>query len=124
MHLLLDTNIAIGLTGSSTSLHSAITASLQNPENTVWISVASIWEAEIKRRLGKLIVPGGIWDELTARGFKELTITRRHAIAAANLPELHKDPFDRLLVAQALLEGMTLVTRDRLLSAYGVPVAG
>ncbi len=82
----------------------------------------NIWELGIKRALGKLEAPPNPGAALGESGFAELAIMARHAEAAAALPPLHRDPFDRMLVAQAQLEGLTLVTSDAQLSAYGVAV--
>ncbi len=86
------------------------------------VSVATVWEIEIKRALGRLAVPGDIRDAIVAGAYLPLPITVDHAVAAARLPLLHRDPFDRLLVAQAMVEELTIVTRDDKIAAYGVPV--
>ena len=89
----------------------------------VCFSVASVWELAIKRQLGKLKIPSDMDLAAFARGgFVPVTITIEHALVAANLPPIHKDPFDRMLVAQARVEGLTLVTADPVLSRYDVPI--
>lgn len=88
----------------------------------VHFSAASIWEAEIKAAAGKLVVPDDLLDALAADGFLELGIAARHAVEAARLPPLHRDPFDRMLVAQARCEDMTLLSADAKVAAYEVPV--
>jgi len=88
----------------------------------VHFSAASVWEAEIKAAAGKLAVPAGLLDALEADGFVELAVTARHAREAARLPLLHRDPFDRMLVAQSRLERMTVITADAKLAAYGASV--
>ena len=90
--------------------------------NTVAFSASSIWEISIKRTLGKLTVPSDLVGLLVERRYAPLSVTVEHALAAGALPLHHSDPFDRMLVAQAQLEGMTLVTRDRRLAAYDVVV--
>jgi len=90
----------------------------------VYLSVASAWELAIKRQLGKLKIPRelDLAAEFARDGFVPVTITMEHALVAASLPPIHKDPFDRMLVAQARIEGLTLVTADPMLSRYDVPV--
>ena len=88
----------------------------------VHFSAASVWAAEIKAASGKLIVPEDLLDALGADGFLEIAVVARHAREAARLPALHRDPFDRMLVAQARLEGLAVVTRDPKIAEYGVPV--
>jgi len=86
------------------------------------VSAVSIWEVEIKAALGKLAVVGGeLLDGVRDAGFEIIDITGDDAVAAARLPQLHGDPFDRMLVAQAQRRGLTLVTRDSAVAAYGVP---
>jgi len=91
-------------------------------ETPVYFSAASIWEAEIKAAAGKLTVPDELLDALDADGFVELPMAARHAREAARLPPLHRDPFDRMLVAQARAEGMTVITRDPKIKEYGATV--
>lgn len=88
----------------------------------VFVSAASAWEAAIKSALGRLSIPEPFAKGVDDSGFRRLTIAFEHAAAAAGLPRHHADPFDRMLVAQALLEGCTLVTHDQLLSPYGVSI--
>ena len=90
----------------------------------VCLSVASAWELAIKGQLGKLKIPRDLdlAAEFARDGFVPVTITIEHALAAASLPPIHKDPFDRMLVAQARIEGLTLVSADPILSRYDVPV--
>jgi len=86
------------------------------------VSAATVWEIEIKRALGRLAVPGDLRDAIVAGAYVPLPMTVDHAVAAARLPLLHRDPFDRMLVAQATVENLTIVTRDLKVAAYGVPV--
>lgn len=90
------------------------------------VSAGSLWEISIKEALGKLRLPGPAaeWlpEALARTGFGSLAITAGHALAAGALPPHHRDPFDRMLVAQALLEGLTVLTRDRRFHSYGVQV--
>jgi PIN domain nuclease of toxin-antitoxin system len=88
----------------------------------VAVSVASIWEIEIKRAAGKLHAPPDVGERALDQGFAPLVIDFAHALAAGRLPPHHHDPFDRMLVAQARVEGMTLATADGALAEYDVPV--
>ena len=88
----------------------------------VFVSAATAWEAAIKAALGRLRYPDTIESGVVASGFEQLPITFTHAECAAGLPSHHGDPFDRMLVAQAKVEDLTLVTHDQRLAPYGVPV--
>lgn len=88
----------------------------------VWVSAASAWEAGIEVALGRLRLSEPLAITIAADDFTELPVTMAHAPRLGDLPTLHGDPFDRMLVAQAFVEGATLVTRDTALGAYGVPV--
>jgi PIN domain nuclease of toxin-antitoxin system len=90
--------------------------------NTVHFSPASVWEIEIKRAQGKLGLPDNWLDAVARSRFGELPIRSNHATAAGRLPWHHRDPFDRMLIAQALAEDLRLVSRDRLAATYGVKV--
>lgn len=89
---------------------------------TLFFSVASVWELAIKQALGKLELPDSLLGTLRAEGFSELEISSDHALRAGALPRHHGDPFDRMLVAQAQSEGLTLVSGDERMAPYGVPV--
>ena len=121
--LLLDSHVWVWWTTRDPRIGPATRAAIANAQE-VCISVASAWELAIKRQLGQLKIPHNM--DLTAEfaldGFAPVTITLEHAIVAASLPPIHKDPFDRMLVAQARVEGLTLVTADPMLSRYDVPV--
>jgi PIN domain nuclease of toxin-antitoxin system len=100
-------------------------AALHDPANEVWFSVVNIWEMVIKAGLGKLtprVALGQIAAEQQANGLRLLGVTLEHVIAVEELPPIHKDPFDRLLLAQARTEGMQLVSSDRNLPGYGTPI--
>jgi len=87
-----------------------------------WVSAASAWEVAIKQALGRLVLPGPFAAGVDASGFQRLPVEFEHAAEAAALPPHHQDPFDRMLVAQARLAGLTLVTHDRALASYDVPI--
>ena len=121
MRLLLDTHVLIWWSGRKRVAPDAAEA-IRSPDNEVLVSVASIWEAEIKAATGQLRLTADLEAEPPEHGFESLQITARHAVAAARLPRHHNDPFDRMLVAQAQLEGLTLVTRDPVFDNYAVAV--
>lgn len=93
---------------------------IRDAENDVAVSAASIWELEIKIAAGKLESDAELLDEVRRVGFRVVPIGAEHGVAAARLPLHHRDPFDRLLIAQAQLDGLTLVTRDTRFELYGV----
>jgi PIN domain nuclease of toxin-antitoxin system len=118
--LLLDTHVFLWWRTNHTRLNTAARESIATAP-VVFVSAASAWEAAIKIALGRLVLPEPFSRGVDHSGFRRLAISFEHAEAAAALPRHHGDPFDRMLVAQAQLEGCTLVTHDQLLSAYGVP---
>lgn len=120
--LLLDTHVALWAFASPKLLKPEIRAAIADPRNTVVVSAISVWEVEIKRALGKLDAPEGFAALCIERGFDALDITFRHAEVAGALPPHHSDPFDRMLIAQAIAEDLELVTKDRAMSAYDVRV--
>ena len=121
MKLLLDTHVLIWWSGGK-PIAAAAAEAIRSPDNEVAISAASVWEAEIKAASGKLLLTADLDSEPAEHGFQSLDISAAHAIAAARLPQHHGDPFDRMLVAQAQLEGFTLVTRDPVFERYAVAV--
>lgn len=94
---------------------------VENARNTVMVSAVSIWEIAIKKGLGKLDLPEDWFDALCEEPFEHLSVTFEHAHKVDDLPNLHRDPFDRLLVAQAAVKDATLVSHDDILFRYGVP---
>ena len=118
MRLLLDTHIAIWLTRDAIEL-TAKARKLITEADEVFVSSASIWEATLKVALGKLpLLPQRFADQLRQAGIEPLPVTWAHGLAVHSLPALHQDPFDRLLVAQAMSEPMHLLTHDAALAAY------
>lgn len=103
-------------------LSPAARQAIESPGASTLVSVATVWEIEIKRALGRLPVPADLRETMASGAYVPLSITIEHAVAAARLPLLHRDPFDRMLVAQAMVEELTIVTRDPKIAAYGVPV--
>jgi len=121
MRLLLDTHLLLWAMAASRKLPSAVKSQLLDPNNEVYYSAASLWEISIKRGLRRRdfrIDPDALLGALRESGFIELPITAVHAVGVARLPPIHKDPFDRMLVAQSMAEPMTLLTNDTLLADY------
>lgn len=120
MKLLLDTHAALWWLGDGQRVGAAATRELNDPGNDVLLSAAVVWEVAIKRSLGKLRAPSGFAAALRGAGATMLPVSIEHAAAVEHLPWHHRDPFDRLLVAQAEVEGAALVSRDAHLAEYGV----
>jgi PIN domain nuclease of toxin-antitoxin system len=118
---LLDTHVLIWMDGARDRIPQATWALFEKGEPCFY-SAASAWEAAIKRASGKLRINGQLSDAARRLGLKALPITTEHGEAAGKLIPHHHDPFDRLLVAQAQMEGLVLVTSDRVLQRYDVPV--
>lgn len=119
MRLLLDSHVALWALGQSALLGDECGDHLRTADE-VYFSAVTPWELGIKRAKGRIEYPDGLVAELLACGFEELPITAAHADAATRLPPHHADPFDRMLVAQAQAESLTLVTADEQLLAYDV----
>jgi PIN domain nuclease of toxin-antitoxin system len=96
-------------------------AAIEDPRSQVLVSAASAWEIAVKQSVGKLRIPDDLDDQLRLARFLPLPVTIAHGLAVASMPLHHRDPFDRLLVAQARLENLTIVTRDPRIAAYDVP---
>jgi PIN domain nuclease of toxin-antitoxin system len=120
LSLLVDTNIVIWWLDDNPRLPPAVAGRISSGAEIVVISPVVAWEIEIKRALGKLKAPTDLEAQVAASHFVALPVTLRHAIIAGRLPLHHKDPFDRLLIAQAQCEQLTLVTADASLAVYGV----
>lgn len=121
--LLLDTNVVLWLLlGDRDRVSQPAVDALQDERNEIAISAASVWEIAVKRSLGKLTIEDRWARALTQLGFDPLPVTAVHAEAVEHLPWHHRDPFDRLLVAQAAIDGRSLVSSDRRLSSYDVDV--
>jgi PIN domain nuclease of toxin-antitoxin system len=120
--LLLDTHALLWSVGDEDRLSPAAHEVLSAGAVPAYVSAASIWEIAIKRASGKLKAPESLLDKVAAARFVELGITFEHAILAGALPPHHRDPFDRMIVAQAQSEGFTVVSSDMRIAAYDVPV--
>ena len=126
MRLLLDTHVFLWYISADPNLPAMFRTAIQDPANEVYLSAASVWEAVIKHGLGKLPLPGPPADYLPqqrdAHGIAGLPVDEGAMPHLATLPPLHRDPFDRILVAQALQHGLTLATIDPDVAAYPVPL--
>lgn len=125
MKLLLDTHLLLWAAGKPEQLSEEARALLSDQQNELLFSAASLWEVSIKRGLGRhdfQAEPRLLRRGLLDNGYSELCITSEHAVTTDLLPPIHKDPFDRILVAQALVEGITLLTSDPLVAQYPGPV--
>jgi PIN domain nuclease of toxin-antitoxin system len=125
MKLLLDTHVFIWWDSDPGQLSAPALAALGDPANEVWLSVASVWEMVIKAQLGKLTLRLPLADIISqqqANGLQILPVSLAHALAVEGLPAIHKDPFDRMLIAQATVEGAELVSADLVVRRYPVRV--
>lgn len=125
MKLLLDTHLLLWAAGEPTRLSPGARVLIESPDNELFFSAASLWEIAIKRGLGRADFqadPRLLRRGLLDNGYSELPIVSEHVVAIESLPPVHKDPFDRILIAQATIEGITLLTADSLVAQYGGPV--
>ncbi len=120
--LLLDTHILLWWLVEDSRLNPGYLSEIAKPENDVFVSAASIWEITIKQKKGLLQVPADLLEVVEEEGFEALSITFAHSELAGNLTEFHKDPFDRMLIAQAQIEQMILVTDDSQIQQYEVSI--
>lgn len=119
--MLLDTHAYLWWLAGDERMSVAAREAVADPDAIVFVSAATVWEMAIKTALGRLHTGGAdLVDEIAGSGFSELPITPRHAWSAGTLPPHHRDPFDRMLVAQATQEGLRCVTRDTAFAAYEV----
>ncbi len=121
MNLLLDTHVLLWWLADADALEPHAREAIRNPEQLVYVSAVTVWEIVIKRALGKLVAPDELSDVVESEPFQHLDMTREHAFKVAELPLHHRDPFDRLLIAQCLVDGLTLVTHDADIARYDVP---
>ena len=121
MSLLLDTHVVLWWLSDDPTLADEIKTRLDH-EPDVYISPVTIWEVAIKQSIGRIDKPADLPERIRDSGFRHLDITAQHGINAGRLPVIHRDPFDRMLVAQAQAEHLTLVTRDSEIPKYDVAV--
>jgi PIN domain nuclease of toxin-antitoxin system len=127
LRLLIDTHLILWAAGTVGRLPAGALRMMDAPENELVFSAASLWEIAIKRGLGRAdfkVDPRLLRRGLLDNGWSELAIHSEHVVAVDALPPIHRDPFDRLLVAQAQVEGIILLTADNAVAAYGDPVRG
>lgn len=125
MKLLLDTHLLLWAAGDPDKLSARAKALLEDQDNVLLFSAASLWEITIKAGLGRAdfqIDPHLLRRGLIENGYQELPITSQHALMVGQLPDVHRNPFDRILVAQATVEGLLLLTHDPLVQAYPGPI--
>ena len=120
MRLLLDTHALLWWLTSPNLMNEETHEAIADPNNDVFVSAVSGWEIALKNNLGKLEVPENVYSIIDSQGFGYLSVTFIHGVEAGSLPLHHRDPFDRLLVAQARLEALALVTRDAHIRQYDV----
>lgn len=121
MNFLADTHLLLWGAQEPARIPKAIRALMDDSNAEAWFSAASIWEATIKHMLGRkdfVVDPSVLRRGLLANGWRELAVAGEHALAVANLPAIHSDPFDRILLAQAKVEGLTLLTSDKAVARY------
>jgi PIN domain nuclease of toxin-antitoxin system len=125
MKLLLDTHLLLWAAGEPRRISKAARSLIDDPDNQLLFSAGSLWEVAIKRRLGRedfKVDPRLLRRGLLDNGYNELPIRSEHVVATESLPAIHKDPFDRILVSQATVEGITLLTTDDQVSRYPGPI--
>jgi PIN domain nuclease of toxin-antitoxin system len=121
MMLLLDTHVLLWWLENPGQLSRQAKKAIQDGSNRVYVSAAVAWEIAIKKSLGKLEAPDDLEEMIDANRFTPLPVTIAHTMGVVSLPNHHRDPFDRILIAQALHEGLRLVTRDQEIAKYAVP---
>lgn len=122
MKLLLDTHALIWWLKNDPTLFKGAKKAISNPDNLVFVSAASAWEIAIQKSLGKLDAPDDLETQINQHNFRPLPITIAHGVIVGKLPWHHKDPFDRIIIAQAMCESMTVITRDKKFNLYNVSV--
>jgi PIN domain nuclease of toxin-antitoxin system len=120
MNLLLDTHALIWTLENNPTLSSKARDAIIDGKNMIFVSSVSAWEISIKKSMGKLETPDNLYEEIRLHRFTELKINFEHAWLVGKLPAIHKDPFDRMLISQAIIEKLTLITRDKQIAQYDV----
>ncbi len=125
MRVLLDTHLLIWLSAASDRLPKIVRQTVENSDNKLFFSAASIWELSIKESTGKArleLPPALLHRQLLANDFQEISVTAVHGLGVLSLTPIHKDPFDRILIAQAIAENMVLMTSDETIARYEGPI--
>lgn len=122
MRLLLDSHVLLWWASGDAQLGTGAVGQIDDPDNEVFLSAASVWELGIKAAAGRLDLPHDLVVRAVAEGLQPLPIDLDHAAEAASLPRLHGDSFDRMLIAQSRVEGLVLLTNDRVIASYDVRV--
>ncbi|MGB6300531.1 MAG: type II toxin-antitoxin system VapC family toxin [Rivularia sp. (in: cyanobacteria)] len=122
MKFLLDTNTLIWWLANDATLSQTAIKIIANPDNLIFVSAASAWEIAIKKQIGKLNIPDDLETQIEQNEFQALSITLSHAAYIEKLPLHHKDPFDRIIISQAICENMKIITRDKKFDIYQVDV--
>jgi PIN domain nuclease of toxin-antitoxin system len=122
MNLLLDTHVLLWWMDASPSLSQTASEKISDVSNIVFVSAAVVWEIRIRQALGKLRLPADFRQVLARQPFEKLPITADHAHPVGDLPSHHRAPFDRMLIAQAKVEGLTIVTHDSIFHQYRIPI--
>lgn len=122
MNLFLDTHVLLWWLDDSPKLSRAGQSAIADPDNLIVLSAVVIWEIRIKQALGKLEIPSNFYRVIKDQGFELLSITADHAHAVGDLPMHHRDPFDRMIIAQAKIERLSVVTHDTAFKSYDISV--
>ena len=122
MNYLLDTHVFLWMLSAPDSLSPKARAAIQNPDRAVYVSAVSAVEIAIKSAIGKLEAPPNLWNEVLRRGLLELPLRYSHGERMQTLPAHHADPFDRMLIAQAAQENLTIITHDQKFDAYPIKI--
>ena len=122
MNLSLDTHVLLWWLADDPLLAASARRAIMNSRNLVIVSAVVIWEIRIKQAIGKIEIDPSFFEVIRQQGFEMLSITAEHAYAVGDLPVHHRDPFDRMIIAQAQLEGLTIATHDPLFTQYGISV--
>lgn len=122
MRLLLDTHALLWWLADNATLNPTARGAIADPANDVYVSAATAWEIAIKQRLGKLDAPPDLEAQILGNDLEPLPISIGHAVSAGSLPRQHDDPFDRMLIAQARMEQLAIVTRDARFHRYDIPL--
>jgi PIN domain nuclease of toxin-antitoxin system len=125
MNLLIDTHVFLWWDSQPEKIPNRALSALEDPDNTIWLSLVSIWEVQIKTQLGKLTIHqplDSLVQQQQQNGIQLLPIKLNHILAIQPLPYYHKDPFDRLLIAQSIAENLTCVSADSVFKQYNIPI--